>query len=96
MTRYEHTQIGHVIIWSLLAVILIVNGGLLGHHPPLLAASIILLVCLVLFTDSRLRSTTKPCVHHLDRALSAREFALRKLSDTSQFAFIGGMAGAFI
>ncbi|MFL6500263.1 MAG: hypothetical protein ACJ8LL_06045 [Candidatus Udaeobacter sp.] len=49
MTRYEHTQIGHVIIWSLLAVILIVNGGLLGPHPRLLAASIILLVCLVLF-----------------------------------------------
>jgi hypothetical protein len=33
VTRYEHTQTGHVIIWSLLAVILIVNGGLLGHHP---------------------------------------------------------------
>ena len=49
MTRYKHTQIGHVIIWSLLALILIVNGGLLGHHPPLLAASIILLVCVVLF-----------------------------------------------
>ena len=49
MTRYEHTQIGHAIIWSLLAIILIVNGGLIGHHRPLLAASIILLVCLVLF-----------------------------------------------
>jgi hypothetical protein len=49
VTRYEHTQIGHVIIWSLLAVILMVNGGLLDHHPPVLAASIILLVCLVLF-----------------------------------------------
>ena len=49
MTRYEHTQIGHAIIWSLLAIILIVNGGLIGHHRPLLAASIILLVCVVLF-----------------------------------------------
>jgi TRAP-type C4-dicarboxylate transport system permease large subunit len=49
VTRYEHTQIAHVIIWSLLALILIVNGRLLGHHSPLLAASIILLVCLVLF-----------------------------------------------
>ena len=30
MTRYEHTQIGHVIIWSLLAIILIASGGLIG------------------------------------------------------------------
>lgn len=49
MTRYEHTQIGHVIIWSVLAIILIVNGGLIGHHAPPVAISIMLLVCLVLF-----------------------------------------------
>ena len=49
MTRYEHTQIGHVIIWSVLAIILIANGGLIGHHGPPLVVSIILLVCLVLF-----------------------------------------------
>ena len=49
MTRYEHTQIGHVIIWSLLAIILIVNGGLIDHHAPPLVVSIMLLVCLVLF-----------------------------------------------
>ena len=30
VTRYEHTQIGHVIIWSLLAIILIASGGLIG------------------------------------------------------------------
>ena len=29
MTRYQHTQIGHAIVWSLLAIILIVNGGLM-------------------------------------------------------------------
>ena len=49
MTRYEHTQIGHVIIWSLLAIILIASGGLIGHHPPPVIVSIILLVCVVLF-----------------------------------------------
>ena len=49
MTQYEHTQIGHVIIWSVLAIILIANGGLIGHHGPPLVVSIILLVCLVLF-----------------------------------------------
>ena len=49
MTRYEHTQIGHVIIWSLLAIILIAAGGLTGHHAPPVVVSIILLVCLVLF-----------------------------------------------
>jgi len=48
MTRYQHTQIGHAIVWSLLAIILIVNGGL-GHHAPPLAVSIMLLVCLILF-----------------------------------------------
>ena len=49
MTRYEHTQIAHVIIWSVLAIILIANGGLIGHHAPPLVVSIMLLVCLALF-----------------------------------------------
>ena len=57
MTRYEHTQIGHVIIWSLLAIILIASGGLIGplsHHEPPVIVSIILLVCLVLFYRLRI------------------------------------------
>ena len=49
MTRYQHTQIGHVIIWSILAIILIASGGLAGHHTSPIIISIILLVCLVLF-----------------------------------------------
>lgn len=52
MTRYEHTQIGHVITWSLLAIILIASGGLIGsppHRGAPLVVSIILLGCLVLF-----------------------------------------------
>ena len=49
MTRYKHTQIGHVIIWSLLAIILIASGGLTGHRAPPAIVSIMLLVCLVLF-----------------------------------------------
>ena len=52
MTRYEHTQIGHVIVWSLLAIILIASGGFIGspaHRGPPVVVSIILLVCLVLF-----------------------------------------------
>ena len=49
MTRYEHTQIGHVIIWSLLAIILIASGGLISHHPPPIIVSIVLLVCVALF-----------------------------------------------
>ena len=58
MTRYEHTQIGHVIIWSLLAIILIASGGLIGspfHRELALFVSIVLLVCLILFY--RLRTT---------------------------------------
>ena len=49
MTRYEHTQIGHVIIWSLLAIIL----GSPFHREPPVVVSIILLVCLVLFYKLR-------------------------------------------
>ena len=55
MTRYEHTQIGHVIIWSLLAIILIANGvtGAVAHWPELIV-SLILLICLVLFYKLRI------------------------------------------
>jgi hypothetical protein len=55
VTRYEHTQIGHVIIWSLLAIILIVSGfAALSHREIPLVVSIILLVCLVLFYKLRI------------------------------------------
>ena len=57
MTRYEHTQISHVIIWSLLAIILIASGGLIRspfHREPSVIVSIILLVCLVLFYRLRI------------------------------------------
>ena len=57
MTRYEHTQIGHIIIWSLLAIILIASGGLIGspfHREPPVVVSIILLICLVLFYKLRI------------------------------------------
>ena len=55
MTSYEHTQIGHVIIWSLLAIILIVSGFAgLSHREIPLVVSIILLVCLVLFYKLRI------------------------------------------
>jgi len=49
VTRYEHTQIGHVIIWPLLAIILITSGGLISDHAPPLFVSILLLACVVLF-----------------------------------------------
>ena len=48
MTRYEHTQIGHVIIWSLLAIILTASSELIGHRAPPVIVSILLL-CFVLF-----------------------------------------------
>jgi hypothetical protein len=55
MTRYEHTQIGHVIIWSLLAIILIASGlAGLSHREIPLVVSIILLACLVLFYKLRI------------------------------------------
>ena len=57
MTRYEHTQIGHVIIWTVLAIILIATGGLTGHRSAPAIIWTILLVCLVLFY--RLKITIK-------------------------------------
>ena len=56
MTLYEHTQIGHVIIWSLLAIILIASGGFAGlsHREIPLVVSIILLVYVVLFYKLRI------------------------------------------
>ena len=55
--RYQHTQIGHVVIWSLLVIILITSGALIGsssHREPPLVVSIILLVCLALFYKLRI------------------------------------------
>jgi hypothetical protein len=55
--RYERTQIGHVVIWSLLPITLIANGGLIGswsHCRPSLIVSIILLVALLLFYKLRI------------------------------------------
>jgi hypothetical protein len=57
VTHYEHTQIAHVIIWPLLAIILIASCGLIGsplHREPPVIVSIILLVCLVLFYRLRI------------------------------------------
>ena len=57
MTRYEHTQIGHVIIWSLLAIILIASWAVIGsssRHEPTVVVSVILLACLVLFYKLRI------------------------------------------
>ena len=53
MTRYAHTQIGHVIIWSLIGVIaLIAITGFLGsssHREVSVVVLIILLITLALF-----------------------------------------------
>ena len=57
MTRYEHTQIGHVIILFLLAIILIASCGWIGsasHRETPLIISIILPVCLILFYRPRI------------------------------------------
>jgi hypothetical protein len=55
--RYEHTQIGYVIIWSLLAIIVIASTGLTGHHAAPLIILLLLLACLALFY--RLKITIK-------------------------------------
>ena len=64
MTRYEHTQIGHVIIWSLVAVILIANGGLMeswlitGRHWSFRSSC---WFASFFSTNSGLRSTLRLC-----------------------------------
>jgi hypothetical protein len=57
VTRYEHTQIGHATVWSLLAIILVASGALLGsssHAQLPMVVSIILMVCLALFYKLRI------------------------------------------
>ena len=49
MMRYEHTQIGHVIIWSLLPIIVIASAGLMSNRAPPLIVLLLLLICIVLF-----------------------------------------------
>jgi len=53
VNRYGHTQIGHVIIWSLLPFIVLVgSGGFVGsldHRQPPLVALIVLVAALLLF-----------------------------------------------
>ena len=99
MTRYEHTQIGHVIVWSLLAIILIASGGLIGssgHQGPPVIVSIILLVCLVLFYRLRITIDGETLCASFGIGVIRREWRLRRLSDASPFAFVCGMVGAFI
>ena len=57
MTRYEHTQIGHAIIWPLVAIILIASGAFVGswsHRQPPAFVLMILVVALVLFYKLRI------------------------------------------
>jgi hypothetical protein len=53
VTEYEHTQIGHVIIWSLFvaAVVFAINAtfGSSPHRESLLVVSVVLLITLALF-----------------------------------------------
>jgi len=53
VNRYEHTQFGHVIIWSLLPFIVLVGSGAfvgsLYHRQPPLVVLIILVAALLLF-----------------------------------------------
>ena len=51
MTRYDHIQVGHAIIWPLLAIILVATSGSISHHAPPVIVSILFLACLVLFYE---------------------------------------------
>jgi len=55
VTRYEHTQIGHAIIWPLVAIIL--GGAFVGswsHRQPPTLVLMILVIALVLFYKLRI------------------------------------------
>ena len=100
MTRYEHTQIGHVIIWSLLAIILIASSGLIGspfHRAPTVVVSIILLVCLVLFYGLRITIGDETLRASFGPGIIRKRVELTQIvSDASRFTSAGGTAGAFI
>jgi len=42
VTRYEHTQIGHVVIWALLGASVLVWVGPISHRSPPFGSSLIL------------------------------------------------------
>jgi hypothetical protein len=94
--RYKHTQIGHVIIWALLAIILIASGALIGspfHREPPVIVSIILLVCLALFYKLRITIEDETLCAAFGPGIIRK---MRILLHANPFAFVGGMAGAFI
>lgn len=98
MTRYEHTQIGHVIIWSVLAIILIASVGLIGspfHHEPPVVVSIILLVCLILFYKLRITIEDETLCASFGPGIIRKKVRLAEIVGCEPFAFAGGM-GVFI
>jgi hypothetical protein len=57
VTRYEHTQIGHAIIWPLVAIILIASEAFVrssSHRQPPAVVLLILVIALVLFYKLRI------------------------------------------
>jgi hypothetical protein len=99
VTRYEHTQIGHVIIWSLLAIILIASGRLIGslfHREPPVVISIILLVCLVLFYRLRITIANKTLRASFGPGIIRKRVRLAEIVACGPIRIRCGMAGAFI
>ena len=98
MTRYEHTQIGYVIIWSLLAIILIASeliGSPLHREPPVVV-SIILLVCLVLFYRLRITIANKTLRASFGPGIIRKRVRLAEIVACGPIRIRCGMAGVFI
>ncbi len=76
MSEYKHTQIGHVIIWSLLVVAVL--GAIkatfeLGPHRELLLVGIVLLITLALFYKLTITIDDEFCARRWVLELSRRD-----------------------
>jgi hypothetical protein len=98
VTRYEHTQIGHVIIWSLLAIILIASWAVIGsssRHEPTVVVSVILLACLVLFYKLRITIEDETLCASFGPGIIRKKVRLAEIVGCEPIRIVGGMAGAF-
>ncbi len=99
MSEYKHTQIGHVIIWSLLVVAVL--GAIkatfeLGPHRELLLVGIVLLITLALFYKLTITIDDEILRASLGIGVIQKRCRYRTPPYANPFTFAGGTAGEFI
>ena len=100
MTRCEHTQIGHVIIWSLLIVAVVfaanANFGSLAYRTTLLLACVVLLILLALFCKLTIKIDDQTLRWSFGIQIIRKQVPSLRSPHVRQSGFAGGTAGEFI